>query len=58
MPATCSGNIWKFDLTASSAGSWNVAYGGTPLYTAAGRQRQPPAHHRGHRGHEASDRPA
>ncbi|MDY0014512.1 MAG: PilC/PilY family type IV pilus protein, partial [Rhodocyclaceae bacterium] len=32
------GNLWKFDLTGNSAGSWKVAYGTTgspqPLYTA------------------------
>lgn len=32
------GNMWKFDLTGNSAGSWKVAYGTTgsplPLYTA------------------------
>jgi len=28
------GNVWKFDLTASSAASWGVAYGGTPLFVA------------------------
>jgi type IV pilus assembly protein PilY1 len=27
------GNLWKFDLSGSSAGSWNVAFGGTPLFT-------------------------
>lgn len=27
------GNVWKFDLTASSSGSWSIAYGG-PLFTA------------------------
>jgi type IV pilus assembly protein PilY1 len=37
------GNIWKFDLTSNGAGSWDVAYGGSPLYTArdAGGTRQP-----------------
>jgi type IV pilus assembly protein PilY1 len=28
------GNIWKFDLTSSAAGSWNRAYGG-PFFSAA-----------------------
>lgn len=27
------GNVWKFDLTSSSAGSWNRAYGG-PFFSA------------------------
>jgi len=31
------GNLWKFDLTGSSAGSWNVALGGTPLFTTPGQ---------------------
>ncbi len=28
------GNVWKFDLSSSSASSWNVAFGGKPLFTA------------------------
>lgn len=28
------GNMWKFDLTSTSAGSWVVAYSGAPLFTA------------------------
>ena len=28
------GNLWKFDLTAGSAGSWTVAFGGAPLFAA------------------------
>jgi type IV pilus assembly protein PilY1 len=28
------GNMWKFDVTSSSESSWNVAFGGVPLYTA------------------------
>jgi type IV pilus assembly protein PilY1 len=28
------GNVWKFNLTANSAGSWNVAYAGVPVYQA------------------------
>ncbi|MCB1559796.1 MAG: hypothetical protein KDI75_01655, partial [Xanthomonadales bacterium] len=28
------GNLWKFDLTASTKGSWGVAFGGKPLFTA------------------------
>lgn len=26
------GSVWKFDLSASSSTSWNVAFGGTPLF--------------------------
>ncbi len=29
------GNLWKFDLSAISAASWNVGNGGKPLFTAA-----------------------
>jgi type IV pilus assembly protein PilY1 len=29
------GNLWKFDLTAASSGSWGVAFGGQPLFTAS-----------------------
>lgn len=28
------GNIWKFDLSASSSAAWNVAFAGEPLFTA------------------------
>lgn len=28
------GNIWKFDLSSASPSSWNVAFGGNPLFTA------------------------
>jgi type IV pilus assembly protein PilY1 len=28
------GNLWKFDVTSTSPGSWNVAFGGTPLFVA------------------------
>lgn len=28
------GNVWKFDLDASTASGWEVAFGGQPLYTA------------------------
>ena len=28
------GNLWKFDLTDSSAANWKVAFSGTPLYVA------------------------
>lgn len=29
------GNLWKFDISNSSAASWGVAFGGTPFFTAA-----------------------
>jgi type IV pilus assembly protein PilY1 len=29
------GNLWKFDLSATSASSWNVAFSGNPMFTAA-----------------------
>jgi type IV pilus assembly protein PilY1 len=29
------GQLWKFDLTSTSPGSWTVAFGGTPLFTAS-----------------------
>jgi type IV pilus assembly protein PilY1 len=37
------GNLWKFDLSAASEGSWSVALGGQPLFQARGPagQRQP-----------------
>lgn len=37
------GNLWKFDLSATSASSWGVAFSGNPLFTAAdaGGVRQP-----------------
>ncbi len=28
------GNVWKFDLSATSNASWNVAYGNKPVFTA------------------------
>ncbi|WP_374510940.1 pilus assembly protein [Niveibacterium sp.] len=28
------GNLWKFDLSSATPSSWNVGYGGRPLYTA------------------------
>lgn len=28
------GNLWKFDLTAATPGSWHVAFGGQPLFSA------------------------
>ncbi|WP_394680262.1 pilus assembly protein [uncultured Comamonas sp.] len=30
------GNIWKFDLTSDVASEWNVAFSGSPLFTARG----------------------
>lgn len=33
------GQMWKFDLSSSSPGSWNVAFSGNPLY--AGTSDQP-----------------
>lgn len=35
------GNIWKFDLSGNTVASWNVAFGGIPLYRARNRQNQP-----------------
>ncbi len=32
-----NGNMWKFNLSSSSPGAWNVAFGGTPLFTATGQ---------------------
>ena len=31
------GNLWKFDLSASSTGAWNVAFGGVPLFSTPGQ---------------------
>ena len=31
------GKLWKFDLSASNPTSWNVAYGGQPLFVATDR---------------------
>lgn len=28
------GNMWKFDISSTTASSWNVALGGSPLYAA------------------------
>ncbi|RDZ29249.1 pilus assembly protein [Lysobacter silvisoli] len=28
------GNLWKFDLSAANAASWNIALGGQPLFSA------------------------
>ncbi|RYH70411.1 MAG: pilus assembly protein PilC [Alcaligenaceae bacterium] len=30
------GNLWKFDLTNADDTNWNVAFGGSPLFTAKG----------------------
>jgi type IV pilus assembly protein PilY1 len=35
------GNVWKFDLTSAAAGSWNVAYSGTPVYQARDASSNP-----------------
>jgi Tfp pilus tip-associated adhesin PilY1 len=32
-----NGNLWKFDLTSSGTGSWNVAFSGVPLFSTAGQ---------------------
>jgi len=32
-----NGNLWKFDLSGSSTGSWNVAFSGVPLFTTPGQ---------------------
>jgi Tfp pilus tip-associated adhesin PilY1 len=32
-----NGNMWKFDLSSSSAGAWNVAFGGVPLFSTPGQ---------------------
>jgi Tfp pilus tip-associated adhesin PilY1 len=32
-----NGNLWKFNLLSSSAGAWNVALGGVPLFTTPGQ---------------------
>jgi type IV pilus assembly protein PilY1 len=37
------GNVWKFDLSAASAASWNVAFGGQPLFTATDNNGDPQA---------------
>ena len=31
------GNLWKFDLSGSSPGAWNVAFSGAPLFTTPGQ---------------------
>lgn len=37
------GNLWKFDLSDSNSGAWNVAFGGQPLFVArnGNGERQP-----------------
>ncbi len=30
------GNMWKFDLTNANEANWEVAFGGSPLFTASG----------------------
>jgi type IV pilus assembly protein PilY1 len=32
-----AGNMWKFDLSASSPGAWSVAFGGSPLFSTGGQ---------------------
>jgi type IV pilus assembly protein PilY1 len=32
------GNLWKFDLSSSSPGSWTVAFGGSPLFSTPSDQ--------------------
>ena len=32
-----NGNLWKFDLSSSGTGSWNVAFSGAPLFSTAGQ---------------------
>jgi Tfp pilus tip-associated adhesin PilY1 len=32
-----NGNLWKFDLSSSSTGSWSVAFSGAPLFSTAGQ---------------------
>ncbi|WP_343589910.1 PilC/PilY family type IV pilus protein [Paracidovorax wautersii] len=29
------GNLWKFDISSADANQWNVAFGGSPLFTAS-----------------------
>ncbi|MBC3777785.1 PilC/PilY family type IV pilus protein [Pseudomonas sp. SWRI99] len=35
------GRLWKFDLSATAADSWGVAFAGKPLFTTAGGATQP-----------------
>jgi type IV pilus assembly protein PilY1 len=32
------GNMWKFDVSSTSRASWNVAFGGNPLFTTEANQ--------------------
>ena len=32
-----NGNLWKFDLSSSSPGVWDVAFSGTPLFSTPGQ---------------------
>ena len=32
-----AGNMWKFDLASSNPGAWQVAFGGTPLFSTGGQ---------------------
>jgi type IV pilus assembly protein PilY1 len=32
-----NGNLWKFDLSASSTGAWHVAFSGMPLFSTPGQ---------------------
>ena len=32
------GNVWKFDLRGATASSWNVAFGGSPMFTTKSGQ--------------------
>ncbi len=32
------GNVWKFDLRGTTTGSWNVAFGGSPMFTTKSGQ--------------------
>lgn len=34
------GNLWKFDITAAAPGSWGLANGGMPLFTATNASAQ------------------
>ena len=35
------GNMWKFDLSATSPSGWGLAFAGSPLFTAPGTTTQP-----------------
>ncbi|NWB84489.1 pilus assembly protein [Pseudomonas gingeri] len=35
------GNLWKFDLSATSPSGWGLAFAGSPLFTAPGTTTQP-----------------